>query len=70
MLAQPDFVLHVKHGTMSDIPATARPIVDGDERRATFDRILNQSVFRSQMTIPVVQRIEGSCLVEITLQES
>ena len=70
MLAQPDIVLHVKHGTRSDIPVTARPIVDPDERHATFDRIQNLSVYRSRMTLPVAQRIEGSCLVEITLRDA
>ena len=70
MLAQPDIVLHVKHGTKSDIPVTARPIIDPDERHATFDRIQNLSVYRSRMTLPIAQRIEGSCLVEITLRDA
>ena len=70
MLAQPDIVLHVKHGTKSDIPGTARPIIDPDERHATFDRIQNLSVYRSRMTLPIAQRIEGSCLVEITLRDA
>jgi hypothetical protein len=70
MLAQPDIVLHVKHGTKSDIPVTARPIIDPDERHVTFDRIQNLSVYRSKMTLPVAERIEGSCLVEITLRDA
>ena len=70
MLAQPDIVLHVKHGTKSDIPVTARPIIDPDERHVMFDRIQNLSVYRSRMTLPIAQRIEGSCLVEITLRDA
>ena len=70
MLAQPDIVVHIRHGTQSDIPATARPILDPNERHATFDRIQNQSAYRSQMTLPIAQRIKGSCLVEITLLDA
>ncbi len=70
MLAAPDIILHIKHGTKSDIPATTRPILDPHERRAVFNLIQNQSAYRSQMTLPVEERIEGSCLVELTLQRS
>ena len=70
MLAQPDMFLHVKHGTKSDISVAARPITDLDERHATFNRIQNLSVYRSRMTLPVADRIEGSCLVDITLRDA
>ena len=70
MLAQPDMVVHIKHGMHADIPVTARPILDADERHATFNRIQDESPYRSRMTLPIAERIEGSCLVEITLRDA
>ena len=70
MLAHPGIVLHVKHGATSDISAVARSILDPDERRAVFNLIQDHSAYRSRMTIPVEERIEGSRLVELTLRHA
>jgi deazaflavin-dependent oxidoreductase (nitroreductase family) len=39
LLANPDFTVHLKRGVDADVPARARPIVDGAERRAVFQRL-------------------------------
>ncbi len=39
LVANPDFVLHLKRSVHADLPARARPIVDESERRAVIRRI-------------------------------
>lgn len=41
LVAHPEFVFHLKQSTVADLPATARPIIDVDERRRVFDGILS-----------------------------
>lgn len=40
MLANPQFVFHLKQSATADLPARAVPIADPDERRAILTRIL------------------------------
>ncbi len=42
LLADPDFTFHLKQSVNADIPATATPITDPDERREVFKKILAQ----------------------------
>jgi len=39
LLAEPDFVLHLKRSVQADLPARARPVTDPVERRAVVTRI-------------------------------
>ena len=72
LLAHPDFTLHLKHGVRADLPATAEPVLDRDERRRIFDEIvadLNQPLHRnylSQPVEPVDEWMDGSPLMHIT----
>ncbi len=43
LTANPDFTLHLKRGVEADLPATAEPITDNDERARVLYRILTES---------------------------
>ncbi|MDH3260584.1 MAG: nitroreductase/quinone reductase family protein [Acidimicrobiia bacterium] len=43
MVANPEFTLHLKRGVAADLPATATPITDPDERATILFRILTES---------------------------
>ena len=72
LLAHPDFTLHLKHGIRADLPATAAPVLNRDERRRIFSEIvadLNQPLHRnylSQPVEPVDEWMDGSPLMHIT----
>jgi hypothetical protein len=40
LLAHPQFTFHLTHGVRADLPATATPITDPDERARLFDAII------------------------------
>lgn len=40
LLAHPRFTFHLKHGVQADLPATATPIIDPDERALLFAAII------------------------------
>jgi deazaflavin-dependent oxidoreductase (nitroreductase family) len=40
LLAHPRFTFHLKHGVHADLPATATPVTDPDERAGLFDAII------------------------------
>lgn len=72
LLANPEFTFHLKHGLQADLPATAEPVLDRDERRRIFSDIiadLNQPLHRgylSQPVQPVEEWVDGSPLMHIT----
>ncbi len=41
LLTNPDFTFHLKEGVAVNLPARATPIIDHEERRAIFERILS-----------------------------
>ena len=41
LLANPDFIFHLKQSVGADLPARATPITNREERRAIFERILS-----------------------------
>ena len=65
LAANPDVTLHLKGETKADIPVRARPIVDSDERRDVFTRLLSQSAFRQGQGMEVESWLLGSRLVEL-----
>lgn len=70
--ADPRLIFHLKRGMRADLPATARPVTDPDERRSVFEPIL--AWLRSiNPSSPQSYRMEdwlaGSPLAEITFDE-
>jgi hypothetical protein len=41
LLANPDFIFHLKQSVGADLPARATPITDPEKRRTIFERILS-----------------------------
>ena len=74
LLVNPAFTFHLKHSVVADLPATARPITDEQERRRVLTEIvddLNQpsNPARVGRQANVEAWIEGSPLVEISFDE-
>lgn len=71
LLANPSFVLHLKHGVVADLPAVAEPVLDADERRRIFEAIvddLNQPAnpLGVRQPVPTVEEwTAGSPLVRV-----
>ena len=72
--AHPALTLHVKHGARADLAATARPVVDPQERRRIFSEFvddMNQAHNPSRIVQPT--RLEdwlaGSPLFEVLLDD-
>jgi deazaflavin-dependent oxidoreductase (nitroreductase family) len=42
LLVHPEFTFHLKGSTQADLPATARPITDPEERREVINGILDE----------------------------
>ena len=63
LLANPDFTFHLKGSVHADIPATARNVVDVEQRRDLIRAIYKDS--RSEDDIQ--GRVENSPLVEVSL---
>jgi hypothetical protein len=56
LLANPRFTFHLKHGVHADLPATATPVLDLEQRRRVFSSIiddLNQPLHRAYIAQPV-----------------
>ena len=70
LLVKPTFTFHLKHSVVADLPATARPVTDEQERRRVFTEIvddLNQPSNPAHINQPtsVNAWMAGSPLVEI-----
>lgn len=72
LLANPEFIFHLKNGVRADLPATAAPVLDADERHHVFSAIvddLNQPLHRGYLSQPVdtvADWVDGSPLMHIT----
>ena len=64
MKANPSFTFHLKESITADIPATARPVTDEDERREVLNKILHNIDRVSQLDKWVAQ----SPLVHVALK--
>ncbi len=75
LLANPDFVVHLKHGVRADLRARAEPVLDTRDRRRVFTEIvadLNQprhSGYLVQPVEPVEEWVAGSPLMHITFHD-
>jgi hypothetical protein len=69
MNANPDFTVHLKRGPTVDIPATAREIIDQEQRAKVLYRILTESwdnePSKAEHILP--RWVEDAPLVEFTL---
>ena len=71
LLANPEFIFHLKNGVRADLKATATPVLDEDDRRHIFTSIvddLNQPLHRgylSQPVEPVEEWVAGSPLMHV-----
>jgi deazaflavin-dependent oxidoreductase (nitroreductase family) len=66
MVAHPAFTFHLKESEQTDLPATARPITEPDERRAVLGKILEKGG-RPESDLPAW--MEGSPLVAVTFDD-
>ena len=64
LLANPQLTFHLKQSTQADLPATARPVTDPNEKRAVF---LNAQKLSEYINTQNVQDwIDASPLIEVT----
>ena len=66
LLADPNFIFHLKSGVTADLPATARPITDDAERRAFLAPITRQWRREAQFE----RFLADSPLVEVTFEDA
>ena len=64
LLANPQLTFHLKQSTQADLPATARPVTDPNEKRAVF--LSAQKLSEYINTQNVQDWIESSPLIEVT----
>lgn len=73
LVAEPGFTFHLKHGVRADLPARARPVTDGGERRRVLAEIvedLNQPANPGHLPRPVLlEDWLDARLVEVTFRE-
>jgi deazaflavin-dependent oxidoreductase (nitroreductase family) len=65
LLANPKFTFHLKGAVKADLPATARPIIEPDERRATMQRVA-----ANWGRTDIERMMEHSPLVEVTFEKA
>jgi len=63
LVAHPGFTFHLKGPVKADLPATARPITDLEERREVLGQVANAW----RMDVGILMR--GSPLVEVLLED-
>ena len=63
LLAEPKLTFHLKESAQADLPATARPVTDPEEKRGVF---LNAPKLAEYINEANVQEwVEGSPLIEV-----
>ena len=68
LLANPEFVFHLKQSTRADLPATATPVSDVARRRDIFQKIRERVEGRGGMKVDAW--VERSPLVWVNLRAS
>jgi F420H(2)-dependent quinone reductase len=72
--SNPQFTFHLKNGLQADLPATARPILNQDERRDVLRQILNNLNDPSNPAPlpdqpPIEDWVASSPLIEVTFDD-
>jgi hypothetical protein len=76
LLQHPRFTFHLKNSVRADLPATAEPVVDRDERYRIFDAIVSDlnhprhRTYLAQPVEPVEEWVAGSPLMRVTFRQS
>ena len=65
LVANPQFTFHLKGAIKADLPATARPIVEPEERRATMQRVA-----ANWGRTDLERMLQQSPLVEVTFDKA
>lgn len=75
LVANPEFLFHLKNGVRADLPAVGTPVLDPDRRAAVFSAIIadlnqpwNPAGIR-QPVEPLAEWMHGSPLVSVTFLE-
>ena len=72
LLANPRFTVHLKNDVRVDLPATAVPVLDADERRRVFSAIIDDlnhprhRAYLAQPVEPLDEWLAGSPLMRVT----
>jgi hypothetical protein len=75
LLRHPQFTLHLKNSVRADLPATAEPVLQRDERQRIFEAIIadldqpRHRAYISQPVQPIEEWIDRSPLMRITFIE-
>ena len=75
LLANPRFIFHLKRGVRADLPATATPVVDREQRRRVFSSIIDDldqprhRAYIAQPVEPIEAWLEGSPLMHVRFGE-
>jgi deazaflavin-dependent oxidoreductase (nitroreductase family) len=65
LLANPQLTFHLKGAVKADLPATARPIIDQKERRATMQRVA-----ANWGRTDIERMLQHSPLIEVTFEKA
>jgi hypothetical protein len=74
LLQHPQFTFHLKNSVRADLPATAEPVLDPQDRQRIFDAIISDlnhprhRAYISQPVQPIEEWMAGSPLMRITFQ--
>ena len=63
LLAEPKLTFHLKESAQADLPATARPVTDPEEKRRVFLNAPKLAEYISEANVQ--QWVEGSPLIEV-----
>ena len=72
LVANPEFTFHLKNGVRADLPASAEPVLDPDDRRHILGAIIDDlnhprhSAYLAQPVEPLEEWVEGSPLMRVT----
>lgn len=61
--SQPRFLFHLKNEVKADLPASARPITDAEERRRVLEKVA-----RNWQRTDIDEMVRYSPLVEVTIE--
>lgn len=71
LLQHPQFTFHLKNSVRADLPATAEPVLDREERRRVFEAIIadldqpRHRAYISQPVQPIGEWMDGSPLMRV-----
>lgn len=70
LLADPRLTFHVKQGARADLPATAAPVLDQDERRRVMGAVMAKNGWFRSQSYNLDDWVAGSPLLAISFDDS